>query len=147
MILSEQELIAQLDREKVLFGEILALSERHLLLLGDADVTDDKLVEAFQDLIDERKKLMDLIDVIQVAIKETVEDSNFRDLVNRYQQEKKAIITSIQASDQKMFYLAQKTTSLIGNKLQETRSNIKATKAYYGEVDTGGKGWFIDRKK
>jgi len=72
MILSEQELIAQLDREKVLFGEILALSERHLLLLGDADVTDDKLVEAFQDLIDERKKLMDLIDVIQVAIKETV---------------------------------------------------------------------------
>jgi|GEM_PF-2411401 len=147
MLFSEQELIEQLDREKFLFGEILALSERQLLLFREVDLMDDELVEAFEALLGERKTRMDLIDGIQAKIKETAADPHYRELLNGHRQEIEAIITSIQRIDQQVVQLAKKNLGVFGKKLQEARVSKKALKAYNGEVDTGGMGWFIDRKK
>lgn len=147
MLYSEQELLEQFDREKFLFNMILALSERQLLLLGDVKLRDDDLVKTLQSLIDEREVLMGSIDKIQTEIKDTVAEPDFRVLVNRCRQEAAAIISHIQSNDQQIMQLAEKTLGAFGKSLQEVRSNKQASKAYYGEADLGGTGWFIDRKK
>ncbi|MGE5391344.1 MAG: flagellar protein FliT [Deltaproteobacteria bacterium] len=147
MVISEQELNEQLERENLLFDQMLALSERQLFLYSDVDLNEDKLVEAFEALIDERDTLMGLIDGIQTVIKETDADLHHSQLLKRHRQEIEPIITSIQSNDRQMLQLAQEFRKVLGYKLKEARNNKKAYQAYYGEVDTGGKGWFIDRKK
>lgn len=147
MLFSERELTEQLAREKHLFQEILALSERQLLLFGQVGLRDDKLVEACTALIDERKTLMDLVDAVQAEYRETAAVPGDKELVNKHRQELEAIITNIQRNDQQVMQMAKNTLADFANKLQEVRYNKKAVKAYYGEADTGGKGWFIDRKK
>lgn len=147
MLYSEEELLEKFDREKILFNKILALSERQLLLFGEVDLGDDELVKSLQALIDERETLMGSIDMIQAEIKDTVAEPDFRALVNRCRQENSAIISGIQSNDRQIMQLAKKTLGDFGKRLQEVRSNKQASKAYYGEVDTSGKGWFIDRKK
>ena len=147
MVISEKEFVDQLKREKLLFDEMLALSERQLLLFGDIDLAEDELVDVFNALIDERITLMDLIDGIQAKIKETKADPEHSEMFQRYRREIEPIITSIQSNDQRVTQLAGETLKVLGQKLQTARHNKKAWQAYYGEVDTGGKGWFIDRKK
>lgn len=147
MIITEQELIEQLEREKLLFDEMLALSERQLLLLGDTEQPEDELVAIFEALIDEREILMGLIDGIQAGIKENAADAAYKELLERYRRELEFTITGIQHNDQQVLKLAGQTLGVFQQKLQAARHNKKALQAYYGEVDTGGKGWFIDRKK
>jgi len=147
MTISDKKLIEQLEREKLLFDEMLALSERQLLLFGDTEQPEDEVATIFEALIDEREIQMGLIDGIQDGIKEMVADPGYQEVLDRYRRELEFTIISIQHNDQQVLQLAKKTMSVFGEKLQAARHNKKAYQAYYGEVDTGGKGWFIDRKK
>lgn len=147
MVISQQELVEQLEREKFLFNEMLALSERQLLLFGDMDLNEDDVVKTFELLIDERKTLIDLIDGIQSELKDYLEDTRHYELLGRYRQGFEPIIADIQSNDRQVMKMAQENLRILGNKLQATRDNKMAFQAYSAEIDTGGKGWFIDRKK
>ncbi len=147
MVISEKEFVDQLERKKILFDEMLALSERQLLLFGDKDLNEGDVVKVFELLIDERKTLIDLIDGIQAEINDFMEYSSNFELLERYQRQIGPIIVNIQNNDRQVMQMAQDNLRMLGNKLQATRDNKMAFQAYSGEIDTGGKGWFIDRKK
>lgn len=126
-----------LERQKSLFLEILALTERQLLLLRSGSKSDDEIIEIFGSLIDERQQFMDAIDSLPYQPKN---DSSLN-------QEIHAIIAAIQKNDNYIKDAGQKILTLMGEQLNLAKTTKQAYAAYHYEDSPHSKGWFIDSKK
>lgn len=138
----------KLDQEKSLFDEILALSERQLLLFGDINREEDVLIAEFDWLIDQRQVLIDQLD----AMRDDLHEATFNDPVKvKLFEERNAeiglIMEKIADNDKKILYLAGEVLNGLGDQLRGARQNRQAYNAYAGDPPQVGRGWFIDRKK
>lgn len=146
---NSNRLLEQAKQEKVLFTEILALSERQLLLFRNETKLEEDIVEDFNALIDKRQTLIDSIENLRAASiidQEVIKEENLR-IYQGLRQEIENTILNIQSNDQEISVLAEKVLNGFGEQLRTTRNRKRAYEAYMGEDEPAGKGWFIDSKK
>lgn len=148
MVCSDQHWMEKLDQEKALFDEILALSERQLLLFTDKKVNDDEITAHFNQLIGERQKRIDRAIAVRDELRAETGGDPVR--VNQYearQQEIETLVEKIGEKDKESLSLARQVLKGFGEQLKNVRQNKQVFKAYGAAVPPSATGWFVDRKK
>ncbi len=144
---SDKLWIDKLKQEKASFAEILALSQRQLVLFRNGHKSDEDVIEGFNALIDQRQILMDTIDVLQSSSGEKVTpELRGNPVYQELNHDIQSLLDSIRGNDSVIIAEAQQVLHNYGDRINEARNNKRAYQAYNGEDNTG-KGWFIDRRK
>jgi len=135
-----------LEKEKSLFTEILALSERQLLLFRSEGKNEDEIIETFRALIDQRQILMDTIDAFSnqtEGFNEISRNNAASDLI----QEIQTIIANIRENDKEVITAGNRVLKGFSEQMKQARATMQAYSAYNYEDGTARMGWFVDRKK
>lgn len=123
-----------------LFKSILQASQKMLEITEKTDDEDDWTLK-LNDLIEERQKIMTMIDKIEASME------NDEDYLSAQEKLKvRHIIKEIQANDNKVSKYLKKQMLVVRDKLGNVKQNIKAQDAYLGHEEQTD-GWFFDSKK
>ncbi len=138
---------------RVLYGDLLQLSKKQLLLAQNINIDQD-LDQEIMNLFQKRQEIMEQIELLllekieqkhqpQTGLSSEKTQANTNDEISR---EIIAIIRDIHAHDEVGRKIIEKSQQSIGKKLAGLKKNRVAANAYLN-FESGGDAWFFDQKR